>query len=801
MRDRPTLSDILRRWRERSGQMRISTRLMLIIAVCLLPAIGLYVAVGQSLWSEHKAQLADLALQQAELLAGDADSIAEGARILLGAASEFHQVRALGNECDDRLTGLQRGAPSFAFIASIDLDGQIMCGSGPGLVQEGDDLTWTRDARTAASFGAGRFTRSARYPGGFVPFFFPLSPDGQRTATLVAALDLNWLQRHLDHLKQANSPYLADGVLTIADANLVVLARDVRHQDFVGRKLPPAAMEIASGLNPGILRLKSVDGTERLVGYVPPTPAHHNLAVAVGFYEPDFMASVRHALVRWAIVLGCMTAAAFLLTMLVARYSIARPTQALVSVAQRWREGDLAARALSYDPRSQFGQIAMAFNEMVSALQCREEKLRRHADQQEAQIAERTRELVVANDRLRLEMAERQEAEAALLQAQKLQAVGLLAGGIAHDFNNILQAVLSSAGVIKRRADDAAIVTRMAGSIESTARRGTSITQRLLSFARREKSRAEMLVISDLLAGLREVLAATLGANIVVKVVASQDLPKIRAHRAQLETVLVNLATNARDAMPFGGIVTISASAEAVTEQAPVVNLPPGLYVSLAVFDTGEGMSAETLARAAEPFFTTKPLGQGTGLGLSMARGFAEECGGKLEIASEPGHGTKITLWLPAPEHAIGAKGPVAPEAVLARSSSYDRPMRLLLVDDEPTVREVLATELRDEGYEVLAAEDGDAALDLLNRGAAIDVLITDLTMPGMDGIALIREVQRCHGYVPAILLTGYAGDDAALALDVTFTLLRKPLSGAELAAQVAALLTTMSKSLELGMP
>jgi signal transduction histidine kinase len=797
----PMPASLLRRWRDRSGRLQISTRLLLIIASCLLPAVALYAVLGWSLWAERKAQLGDLVLQQAELLAGDLDSIAEGARILLSAAGEFHQIRALGSECSARLTGLQRNAPSFAFIAYVDGEGRIACASSPDLVRTGDDLAWIEGARAASTFTADRYTRSSRYPGGFVPFYLPIPGDGQTRGgqttggTLVAALDLNWLERHLHGLKQAGSPYLAGGVLTIADANLIVLARDARHADFVGKQLPPAAMEMTHALKPGILRMRSMDGTERLIAFSPPTEANHNLAAVVGFYEPDLMGDVRHALQRWAIVLLCTTAAAFGLTLLVAR-SIARPTQALVAVAHRWREGDLTARATGHNEQSQFGQIAMAFNQMVAALQCREEKLRAHAMSQEAQIVERTRELVVANDRLRREMSERQEAEAALLQAQKVQAVGLLAGGIAHDFNNILQAILSGASLIRRRADNMAVIQRMAGVIEDTARRGTSITGRLLAFARREELRAEMLSPSDLLGGLHEVLAATLGANILVTVDAPPDLPGVRLDRGQLETVLVNLATNARDAMTRGGTVAISATAERILDEDGPSGLAPGLYVALVVSDSGEGMSAETLARASEPFFTTKPLGRGTGLGLAMARSFAEASGGKLTIESELGKGTKITLWLPANSQEVAASPPRSQAASPTRWTGEDRPMRLLLVDDEPLVREVLATQLRDEGYAVIEAADGPQALDLFASGPPIDLLITDLTMPGMDGITLIREIQQRRSDMPAILLTGFAGDVAALAIGVTFTLLRKPLSGTQLADHVAALLAVVSDPL-----
>ena len=663
------------RRRLRTGMMRISSRLSLIIAVCLLPVVGLQVAVSWSQWAERKAQLGDLAMHQAELLAGDMESIAGGARILLGAAAESNQIRTRGENCGDRLAGLRRNAAGFAFLAVADAEGRIRCSSDATLLDH-RDAAWARgDAAAAQGFFAGRFTRLPAWPGGVLPFFLPLADGGAGAGhTLIAALDLGWLEGHLIRLKRAGSPFLASGVLTIADADGVILGRDARHAEFVGKPFPPAAMPLLRATQPGILRLRSIDGTDRVVGYTPPTPDSHGLSAVVGFHEPELMGDIERALLRGGLLLGAVTAAAFGLTLLVARRSIARPTQALLATARRWREGELAARAPDRDQRSEFGQIAAAYNEMAEALQQREQEARGHAEALEARVAERTRELVQANERLRVEVSERRNAEAALLQAQKVQAVGQLAGGIAHDFNNVLQAVSGGASLIRRRAGDAAAVERLAGMVEDAARRGQSVTRRLLAFARREELRAEVLELGELLGGLREVLAATLGTRYRVEVAAAEGLPPVLADRGQLETVLVNMATNARDAMPGGGTLTFSAAVERVPERRE--GLAAGDYVRLVVADTGEGMSAETLARAAEPFFTTKPLGQGTGLGLAMARSFAQGSGGALAIASERGRGTRVSLWLPVTGEVDRGRGvsAVAKGATAARRAAEPGP-------------------------------------------------------------------------------------------------------------------------------
>ncbi|MBV1797821.1 hypothetical protein [Siccirubricoccus sp. G192] len=268
--------------------MRVSTRLMLIIATCLLPTIGLQIAASWNQWTERKAQLGDLALHQAQLLAGDVGSIAEGARILLGTTAQFRQVRTIGNECSTRLARLLDNAPGFAFVARVDNAGQVRCASDLAVVGAEDGAGWARSAPLAPAFTAGQFTRSPSHPGGFLPFYLPLAgSETTEGGALVAALDLTWLEGHLNRLKRAGSPFLVSGVLTVADAEGVILGRDVRHAEFVGQRFPPAAMPIVRSPTPGILRLRSMDGTERVVGYTPPTPASHNLAVAVGFHEPD----------------------------------------------------------------------------------------------------------------------------------------------------------------------------------------------------------------------------------------------------------------------------------------------------------------------------------------------------------------------------------------------------------------------------------------------------------------------------------------------------------------------------------
>ncbi|CAH2599157.1 Histidine kinase [Rhodovastum atsumiense] len=403
----------------------------------------------------------------------------------------------------------------------------------------------------------------------------------------------------------------------------------------------------------------------------------------------------------------------------------------------------------------------------------------------EADLAELNRHL---EERVRAEVLAREEAQQRAAHGERLQALGQLAGGIAHDFNNILQAVQTGAGLIAHRAADPESVRRFSRTLLNATERGAAITRRLLAFARRGELRAERIDPLALLEGLRDVLAHTLGSPITVRLEVGPELRELMADRGQLETVLVNLGTNARDAMPEGGTLTLGAMMEEVARPAHPEGLNPGTYVRFSVTDTGTGMDPATLARALEPFFTTKPLDRGTGLGLSMARGFAEQSGGTLAIESTPGRGTTVTLWLPTADGRIMTAEP-RPDF----GSASPRARRVLVVDDEDVVRETLAVGLEDAGFVVLTAQGGVEALALLEAGEEVDTLISDLSMPGLSGIALIREAQARHPGLPAVLLTGYMGESAQLAMggamNGPFSMLRKPVTVSQIAEKVAALL------------
>ena len=395
----------------------------------------------------------------------------------------------------------------------------------------------------------------------------------------------------------------------------------------------------------------------------------------------------------------------------------------------------------------------------------------------------------LAEAQVQKEIAERDRVQAQAAHADRMIALGELAGGIAHDVNNVLQAIGGEADLIERHCADPDEIRRLARIVLRAVERGGAISRRLLAFARRDTLASEPMDPAAMLNGVCELLNDTLGPHIVLHVELAPELAAIRADKTQLETVLLSLATNARDAMPEGGNLTFSAAPETLTQDRGDARLRAGCYVRIGVADTGTGMDAATLLRATEPFFTTKPRGRGTGLGLSMAQGFAEQSGGALSIRTEPGHGTTITIWLPR-TNIVGTPQLETDASTGPATVPQHCGRHVLVVDDDELVREVVVMSLAEAGFATAGAEDASHALAYLDQGRAADALITDFSMPGMNGLDLIREVHRRRPTLPAILLTGHVGGIAAApfsAMGERVTVLQKPVRPAELAARLAA--------------
>jgi PAS domain S-box-containing protein len=372
-----------------------------------------------------------------------------------------------------------------------------------------------------------------------------------------------------------------------------------------------------------------------------------------------------------------------------------------------------------------------------------------------------------------------ERAREAMAQSQKMDAIGQLTGGVAHDFNNLLMAVLGSLELIRRRLPEDPKLKLLLNNAFEGARRGVSLTQRMLSFARRQELSLTAVDVKALVSGMSHILERSLGALMTIETDIPEGLPSIKADLNQLETALLNLTVNARDAMPHGGTIKISARLVATP---PVMGTKAlnGECVVLSVGDTGEGMDADTLARAREPFFTTKGIGKGTGLGLSMVHGMTEQLGGRLRIESLKGKGTSVELWMPLSH---GEILPV-PAAEVPIAASDSKSLVILVVDDDQLVLTNTKAMLEDFGHTVIDAISGPAALEAIRKTPRVDLLITDQAMPQMTGMQLAAAIRVDWPNLPILLVSGYAELPSKTALELPK--LAKPFSLDDLEDAVA---------------
>ena len=401
--------------------------------------------------------------------------------------------------------------------------------------------------------------------------------------------------------------------------------------------------------------------------------------------------------------------------------------------------------------RDDDGRIARWFGtstDITEIVQARE-TLRHSGEELEQLVADRTRSLAEANDRLTAEIAERERTQEALRHSQKLETIGQLTAGVAHDFNNLLTAVLGNLEIMEVRLTDKELRSRLQ-SARAAAERGAELTHQLLAFSRKQHLAPKPVDLNRLVGEASDMLLRTLGPTVQIETVLTDGLWPALVDPTQIELVLLNLAINARDAMPDGGHLMIRTANIGEPDAPP--DLSPRDYVLISVADTGLGMSKEVLARAIEPFFTTKETGKGSGLGLSMVHGVAIQSGGSLQITSRLGRGTTVGVYLPR-----ASQGFVVADQAETRSTAAHRSATILLVDDDPDVRGVSSNYLESRGYRVLAAECGQAAMDVLARTERIDLLLVDMAMPGMNGIEVIRRARERRPGLRALLVTGYA--------------------------------------------
>jgi PAS domain S-box-containing protein len=391
----------------------------------------------------------------------------------------------------------------------------------------------------------------------------------------------------------------------------------------------------------------------------------------------------------------------------------------------------------------------------------------------------RMRELADKNQRLQKEISERERTEETLRQAQKMEAVGQLTGGLAHDFNNLLTVISGNLQLLAAKMRQDERLSKYVQNALSATERGASLTKKLLAFSRRQSLKSEALRVNDLLAGLQMLAGQIIGVDITLTLLPGDNLWHCRADANQLESALLNLVINARDAMPSGGQLTISTENVAldVADATTIPDAEPGRYVKITVMDTGVGIPQENLGRVFEPFFTTKEIGKGSGLGLSMVYGFVRQTNGFITLESELSRGTRVSLYLPYTEVPV-AGGESSASCPLWLGLSETAPLTALAVEDDLEVLKILEELLTELGFRVLSATNAHDALDLLEKTPGIQLLLTDVVMPGgVTGVDLARKLAVERPKLPVVLISGFMAQPAEQdeALSSEFQILYKP--------------------------
>ena len=456
--------------------------------------------------------------------------------------------------------------------------------------------------------------------------------------------------------------------------------------------------------------------------------------------------------------------------------------------------------ATDYVTKQRLGRMTRTIVRALAEKRARDDKSAAEAalqalnDTLETRIAERTRELAASNTALQDQIVERERAEDALRLVQRLDAVGQLTSGVAHDFNNLLTVIAGNIEFLERVVTDERSKRRL-DMMRGAAARGAKLTAQLLAFSRRQRLVPTPVSLNQTVVSMRDLLQSSIGGAIQIETTLQDDLWPALVDATQIELVILNLAINARDAMAVGGRLTIETANVTVSEAPSRPERPQaGEYVMISVSDTGTGMTPEVLARVFEPFFTTKETGKGSGLGLAQVYGFVKQSGGGIRIDTVPAEGTSIKVYLPrVAEHTVAPVVPAAAEGARAHPSG-SRPV-LLVVDDDAGVREVTATRMAEAGYTVREAASGLQALAALDADPAVDLVVLDFAMPGMNGAEAAGEIRKRWPSMPVLFVTGFADTDALAraGADGTDAIVLKPFRDGELEHKVATALAGRS--------
>jgi len=734
----------------------LRSRLMLLVLAALIPAIA---AAGLLMWASYREQrrlLEDQIGETARALSLVVDRDLGKNRVLLQALASSPALAAGDWQAFDAQARVATAGTATS-ISLVGPDGVLVVVTRaargapvPRMTPKAVGITFSQvrpDGSRISNLFTGRVT-GVKAIGLDIPAKGPGGRELRLAAvTPVAALDQIWIDQK----------FPSRWVGTVVDARGVVVARSRDAPRFVGQTAPPRLMRPITANPRGIGVGPTMDGVRSVTAWSrSPT---YGWTFVVSVPEAEVAGAARQSLF-WggALGLGLLAVGAGLAALL-AR-DIVRPVERLAGAADAWAAGEPVPATPTRT--RELDALQARLRESADVIDVQRRELLELNASLEARVLQRTRELA--------------EATESLAQAQKMEAVGRLTGGVAHDFNNLLMAVLGNLDLLARRLTEAPLL-RFVEQARAAAERGAALTSQLLAFSRRQRLEPRPMEVAVSVSAAADLLRPTLGGSHQVEARIAPDLWHALADPTQLELMIVNLVLNARDAMPGGGTITISASNVEAKLAGERPEAPPaGDYVAIAVADTGEGMTAEVVARAFEPFFTTKPLGKGSGLGLSQVLGLAKQLGGGVELETAPGQGSTVRVYLPRAEPAAQAA------AASTRKPDFAalRNLSLLLVDDDAAVRAVTAEMLRDLGCRVTEARDGDEAVAQMRRAPIPQAALIDFAMPGLNGGQTAAALRAVRPGLPVVLMSGYA-DLETLADAWSGPILRKPFDLTEL--------------------
>jgi signal transduction histidine kinase/CheY-like chemotaxis protein len=584
--------------------------------------------------------------------------------------------------------------------------------------------------------------------------------------------------------------YINGEVVAIIDRNRNFVARIPSHETRVGTQASEGWRAAIDRNSEGIIENRTVEGDLSLTAY---SATRYGWTVGVARLEKQIQNPLQSILRSTFAVSLALAALSFMLAVLIAR-KVSSGMSALTQAAREVGEGKTPARF-----PTPFVEATTLANTLVNAseeLDRRGRALESANLVLEQKVQERTAEL-------KAELIRREEAEATLRHAQKIETIGQLTGGIAHDFNNMLTVIMGNLDTVQRRLQNiegASTLSRPIESAQQGARNAAKLTHRLLAFARQQPLEPEVIFINSLIAGMSDMMSRIVGEQVKIETVLSAGLWPTFADANQLENSLANLIVNARDAMPNGGKLTIETSNTYFDETyvGRFRDVKPGQYIMLSVTDAGTGIEKEKLERIFEPFFTTKGVGKGTGLGLAMVYGFVRQSGGHIRVYSEVGQGTTVKIYLPRHADIVDLESVprAAANAAIAESPRAKKDETILLVEDDPGVSDYAVSVLEDLGYRVLAAQDGTEGLATLKKTKRITLLFTDVVLGGeMNGRQLADAVHRLRPGLPVLFTTGYTRNAIIHhgKLDAGVNLLNKPYTQRDLAIKVRAVIDGQS--------